>query len=99
LSVDRNRIWRLFLSANERYRRILNTTSDGVCILRHDGLIQYCNERMARILSAGTDEIIGRNIREFLHPDERERFTRLIDSCRKGSRGSHELRFTGADGK
>lgn len=99
LSVDRNRIERLLLSANERYRRILNTTSDGVCILRHDGLIQYCNERMARILSAGTDEIIGRNIREFLHPDEMDRFTRLMDSCRGGAGGSHELRFTGADGK
>ncbi|WBF08528.1 PAS domain S-box protein [Methanothermobacter thermautotrophicus] len=98
LAIYKNRIQNLLSHTSRRYQEILETTGEGVCVFNADGSIQYCNERMADLLSMRRDEIIGRKIFDFIHPSDRETMERILDSCRRGSSGEHELRFRTDEG-
>ncbi|MGB9869597.1 PAS domain S-box protein, partial [Methanothermobacter sp.] len=98
LALYKNKMQKLLSHANRRYQQILDTTGEGVCIFSSDGIIQYCNKRMADVLSCRRGDITGKSIFDFVHPGDRETMERIFDSCRKGASGEHEIRFRTADG-
>ncbi|HEX7395381.1 MAG TPA: PAS domain S-box protein [Anaerolineaceae bacterium] len=59
------------LRANEeRYRAIVEDSVDIISILSIDGTIQYINPSPERILGYKMEELKGRKIFDFLHPDD-----------------------------
>ncbi|ADL58445.1 PAS domain S-box protein [Methanothermobacter sp. KEPCO-1] len=98
LALYKNKMQKLLSHANRRYQQILDTTGEGVCIFSSDGIIQYCNRRMADFLSCRRGDITGKSIFDFVHPGDRKTMERIFDSCRKGASGEREIRFRAADG-
>jgi len=98
LAVYKSKMQKLLAHANSRYQQILDTTGEGVCIFSADGIIQYCNDRMAGVLSCSRRDIIGKSIFDFIHPGDRKTMSRIFESCRKGISGEHEIRFRASDG-
>ncbi|HHH27875.1 MAG TPA: PAS domain-containing sensor histidine kinase, partial [Polyangiaceae bacterium] len=78
---------------------ILNSVPVGV-VVHHEGVLRYVNRHVANMLGVPADELLGRSIHEFVHPDDQEgvqeRFaltargggvpnpTELRVSCRQG---------------
>ncbi len=59
-------------ASEERYRKLLEQSFDGVVIHR-DGYVLLVNERAMQLLGASSpDELVGRPVRDFVHPDYRE---------------------------
>lgn len=54
-----------------RFRQLIEQAPDAIAVHR-DGRFVYCNSQMVRLLGfERADEILGRAIDEFIHPDER----------------------------
>src|SRR5262249_3205863 len=58
-------------ASESRYRDLIELSPEGVAIL-HAGKIVYLNRSGARILGQEQEDLIGRSLDEFLHPDDRE---------------------------
>jgi two-component system sensor histidine kinase UhpB len=61
------------------YRAIVENSLDETALIRRDGTIGYASPSVARVLGCSPEELGGRSVFEFLHPDDLER-TRPIFS-------------------
>ena len=58
--------------SEERYRRLVELSSDAV-IVHSNGRFLYVNPAGVKLLGAtSSDELVGRRVRDFGHPDYRE---------------------------
>lgn len=58
--------------SEERYRTLVNNAQVGI-VVHQMGLMKFVNDKMARIVRVPSPEdLIGRNVLEFMHPDFRE---------------------------
>ena len=56
--------------SEERYRRLVELSPDGIAIHR-EGRLVFCNPAGARMLGYGVDEVLGKLAIEFVHPSSR----------------------------
>jgi PAS domain S-box-containing protein len=86
--------------SEEKYRKLIEVSPDGI-IIHQNGIIKYANQSAAKIGGYdSTDELIGKNAIEFVHPDYREMALRRIrDTIMKGERAvPMEEKFIQKDG-
>ncbi len=70
--TERKRAEQAMRESEERFRSLLTASSDGIWIHR-DARVEYVNDALVGMLGYGrADEIIGRQVYEMMHPDERE---------------------------
>jgi PAS domain S-box-containing protein len=63
----------------EQYRRLVEASPDGIAIHR-DGVFLYANPAMAHLLGVRrADELIGRSLFQFVHPDFQEPLTERLE--------------------
>jgi PAS domain S-box-containing protein len=55
-------------ASEERYRNIIETTTEGVWMIDGDHRTTYVNRRMAQMLGYGVEEMLGRHVSDFM-PD------------------------------
>jgi two-component system, cell cycle sensor histidine kinase and response regulator CckA len=91
-SVDRVR------ASEERYRRIVETTLDGVWQLDPDGVTTFVNERMASILGLPRADLLGLSVRGFLDDTGQTRLAERLDQRRRGEGEVYECRLIRATG-
>ncbi len=67
--------WNLFNARGvpSKYQLILDNASELVALLGADGFVQYVNPHIEKTLGYRVSEVIGRNIFEFVHPDDAPR--------------------------
>lgn len=71
-SDDRLRAEQALRESEERYRRLVELSPDGIAI-HCDGQIMFINPAGARILGASNPQaLVGRPVMDFVHPDFRE---------------------------
>jgi PAS domain S-box-containing protein len=56
---------------NEEFIRVLDKSPNPV-IIHHEGIISYLNGAACRLLSGTRDELLGRNVLDFVHPHSQE---------------------------
>ncbi len=54
----------------EWFRALIENCMDGISILNSDGTIRYESPSIERILGYKPEELIGKNVLEFVHPDD-----------------------------
>ncbi|NPD87014.1 PAS domain S-box protein, partial [Lentimicrobium sp. L6] len=83
-----------------RFRKIIETSPDGIAIAALDGTIQFVTEKSGSMWGYdATDELLGRNIMEFLHPDYHEKAIYLINELFNGTlTGASEYLMVRKDG-
>ncbi len=87
-------------SAKEFYQTLIENGTDFITILDEWGTILYESPSVMRSLGHAEDELVGRNIFQFLHPDETPQLRKLLKDSVKipGFTASFECRFLRADG-
>jgi two-component system cell cycle sensor histidine kinase/response regulator CckA len=85
-------------ASEERYRRIVETTSEGVLLLDVGGNATFVNGRMATLLECSIDEILGNPLLDWVHESSRETVAERLRSGRAWSHVEARLMtMTGAD--
>jgi diguanylate cyclase (GGDEF)-like protein/PAS domain S-box-containing protein len=58
--------------SEERFRRMIENASDVITVLDADGIIRYGSPAVERVLGYCVEEIVGRKICDFIHPEDLE---------------------------
>src|SRR5262245_7359373 len=86
--------------SEERYRRLVDLSPDGVLIVQHSKVV-FVNPAAVRLLGAREEaELIGRSPLDFVHPDERGSVLNRMREVLDGSRAASfmERRYVRFDG-
>ena len=72
--------------SENKWKAIINTSPDGIAVASLDGLIVQVNAKILSMFGYANDEdVIGRNINDFVHPDYREKASRLLGEMLNGN--------------
>jgi PAS domain S-box-containing protein len=98
IAIGRDRVERAARRADERYRQIVDTAYEGVWLLDVNARTMFVNRRTAKLLGYEADELIGRDILEFLEEESRRlaegTFIRRLRSISE----QYEFQFRRKDG-
>jgi two-component system, cell cycle sensor histidine kinase and response regulator CckA len=80
----------------EHYRSLIENSMDLISILNLDGTIRYVSPSHERMLGYPLDELVGRNVLSFVHPDDK---ARVVGALENGNNGRPlECRIRHSDG-
>ena len=65
-------------------RRLFRLSIDLMCVAGFDGYFKKVNPAFARVLGFDRDELLSRRFVEFVHPDDREKTVREVESLSGG---------------
>lgn len=87
-------------SSERRNRAFIENSFDIITILDADGTIRFQSPSITRILGYATEELIGTNVFELLHPDDLPTVTAAMTEglAREGNVATAEYRFRHKDG-
>ncbi len=80
-----------------KYRRIVNTASEGIWGLGPDAMTTFVNARMAEMLGHCEAEIIGRPETDFMFEEDVRDHARRMENRRQGLSERYEQRLRGQD--
>jgi PAS domain S-box-containing protein len=84
--------------AERPFRTVVETMNEGTATVTDDGLILYCNQRFSDILHVPAQNILGRNMDDFLNAEDQLNFKQMVRQAHQESiRG--ELNLTAAEGR
>ena len=89
----------LFRESQERYRRIVDTANEGVWEVDQSLTTIFANRKLARLLGYEPDELIGKNLYDFILPEDLDNFENSMLMRRQGKSGSFERRYLRKDGQ
>jgi PAS domain S-box-containing protein len=95
--TERTRQERAVRASEERYRNIIETSSEGVWMIDRDHRTTFANRRMAEMLGYTVEEMLGKPVSEFLPGDDRDGI-RPGSSSSAGSTHPREVRYLRKDG-
>lgn len=79
------------LKANEeRFRALIENTADAIAVLDESGNFMYHSPSSRWILGYEPEELVGRDARELVHPEERELMGQKLAALRDGESGHTE---------
>ena len=86
--------------AEERYRSLIENATDLITVLGPDGTIRYESPALERIRGYRPEELVGQNVFDSIHPDDRDAVTRELAEgvAHPGTMRSVELRVRHRDG-
>ena len=85
-------------TSEERYRGIVENAHEGIWMLDANASTTFVNRRMGDMLGYAPEEILGRNVTEFMDAEGRELASEKLESRAQGIAGDHECRFIRRDG-
>lgn len=65
-------------TVDQSYRVLVEQMEEGALTLRRDGLVLYCNRRLAAFLGVDASKIVGDLLQGFIEDSERAAFSRLL---------------------
>ncbi|MGE0077413.1 MAG: PAS domain S-box protein [Bacteroidales bacterium] len=84
--TDLKQIERVLEENELRLKTIIETSPDGIVISALDGTVQFLTQQIVTLWRYNSvDEIIGRNVIEFVDPDYREKATHFITEMLNGN--------------
>ncbi len=85
--------------SEERYRRIVETAQEGIWMIDKNNCTSFVNDRMAEMLGYTRQEMMGRQIFEFMDEQGIAISERNIQRRRSGISDDHEFKFLTRDGR
>jgi PAS domain S-box-containing protein len=87
------------MESEARYRRIVDTASEGIWVFGEDLKTSFVNARMAELLGYSCDEMIGCPMSDFLFDDDASDHAARMENRRRGLPERYERRFRRRDGQ
>ena len=84
--------------SEERHRRIVETTSEGICTVDGAGIITFVNRRFADMLEYSAQEVVGRSMLDFVPDETRARAASRLGRSRRGEPQEEEVRMVRRSG-
>ena len=85
--------------SEERYRRIVETTNEGIWTIDRESRITYSNQRLADMLGYPAEEMLGKSLSQFLPAAEASAAPQLqVERSRQGISEENELGLMRKDG-
>ncbi len=84
--------------SEERYRRIVDTASEGIWMMDTELVTTFVNARMAEMLGYQVEELTGHSLFEFLFNEDKAEFQERYAVMGRDKHTSHEQRFRCRDG-
>jgi PAS domain S-box-containing protein len=84
--------------SEQRYRRLVDTASEGIWELDEHYVTTLVNPRMAEMLGYEPKEMVGRKLHEFLFEDDQAEMSARIAARRQGLTERYEQRYRRKDG-
>ncbi len=92
---DRQKAMTLLQEGEQRFRSLIENSSDGVAMLASDGTPLYISASTTKILGYKEEELLGKNPFAFVHPDDRsaseESFKSVLESSSKKVEGLYRV--------
>jgi diguanylate cyclase (GGDEF)-like protein/PAS domain S-box-containing protein len=87
--------------SDERFRRLVQNSSDLITVMEADWTIRYQTPSVERVLGYQPDELLGTNLGELIHLQDTERMAQLLarTSRHDGVNGPIECQMLHADGR
>ncbi len=85
-------------ASEERYRRIVETTAEGVIVYDANNVITFANGQLAKMLRCAVEEVIGQSLFTFVHEVDRTDTEQRIVRRRRGVAERSDFRFRRKDG-
>jgi len=67
---ERGQLTKVLRQSEERFRSLVQNSSDIVTVLQADGTISYESPSIAHILGYRPEELVGKKVFEFVHPED-----------------------------
>lgn len=88
----------LLQRSEDRYQRIVETAQEGIWLLDADAKTLFVNPRMARLLGYDKDEMIGRELLDFVDDEWRGMAEKKLVDREAGVIETHDFKFRRKDG-
>ncbi len=98
IAISRDRAERAARRADARYRQIVDTTFEGVCLLDDRARILFVNRRAATMLGHSPDDLVGRGLLEFMDEPSRHAARATFIERLRSHDEQFELSFRRDDG-
>ncbi|MCA1905667.1 MAG: PAS domain S-box protein [Desulfarculus sp.] len=85
-------------ASEERYRRIVTTANEGIWVIDPANRTLFANQKMAEMLGCSPEEMVGRNIEEFIPQEDMAIHQQQMEARREGFSDRYERRFRRRDG-
>jgi len=100
LAVGRARLYSRVRYSEGRYRALTQNSSDLVTLMEATGIVRYQSPAIERMLGYSSEELLGKNAFDYVHPDDLQRVVMAFAEIVKnpGRVPSAEYRFRHKDG-
>ena len=96
---ERKQAERAWYESEERYRSLVQTMAEGIGIMDEKGVITYVNDSMCLMIGYSREELIGRQVLDFLDESNQRKLTEQITRRKILKAGFYELEWTAKDGR
>jgi len=97
-TVQRTQAYEALQASEERFRKIIETTDEGIWITDREWKTSYVNSRLERMLGCAPGEMLGRHIEEFMDDEGRLIAREKMAVRETGVSSTHEFKFIRQDG-
>ncbi|HEY1341734.1 MAG TPA: PAS domain S-box protein [Bryobacteraceae bacterium] len=97
--TDKAEAVRALRESEEKFRRIVETASEGIWIVDPEGITTFVNGRMCRMVGYEASELVGRCCFDLIHPDDRPRGTAAFERRKQGDTAAREYRVIRKNGE
>ncbi|MHA1769249.1 MAG: PAS domain S-box protein [Candidatus Thorarchaeota archaeon] len=89
--IQRKKIEEALLISRRRYRELLTDISEGMIVTNLDNDVLLANEAFAKMLGYTSEEIVGKNLSEFVNPEDISILDSDTNKCARGTTASTYL--------
>jgi PAS domain S-box-containing protein len=97
--TERKRAEEDLTEAEERFRELVQTMSDGLGVIDEHDVVRYVNDRFCEMLGYSREELLGSIATELLEPTHREAAERQFGRRSRGEREAYETVMIRSDGR
>ncbi|MEI7013487.1 PAS domain S-box protein [Leptospira licerasiae] len=83
----------------ENYKKIVDTTLEGIWLIDKDAKTKFVNSKMAEFLGMSEKDLIGRSLFDFVAMDQRGSVNHRLEERRQGQAEVHDFFFNRPDGE